>query len=524
MAAARFSTFLRRSVLVSALGLSGCTLLVNREGSQCSSDGQCKRFSASAICVAGGCQLPDAGDGDTADEGGMGPAGCFRGVPSTDVDFYNRCTTSQYQPFDNCARAGLCAGTTYDPLALVTPPPATVTATMPTPVTPPTVGCFDAATRPHVVFMQGSTNFTAFIQAMAPVVLQRGYTIVWQPTSSCVGAGAGGFDTAAGKDEMKNPTTTAQSFAAFYDAQGNATPCALGNTPGTPYPGVGEVTDIGESDVFAASCGSNTNWVPGSTDFPNVGHYLGPIQPMVFATPPASTQRAISAEVAHVIFGMGSNNGVSTPWIDPNFMWIRSSTTGTNNIISRGIDVPPTQWWGVDKKSAPAMHDALLTVSASDAEKTIGTLSSDAARDGIHTLYFQAKGQLAGFLPDSSAAAHDKQNVRDGHYAFWGPIHLYTRVSGGQPSQAAAAFILPFSTPNQALLDASIAGGTVPLCAMSVARDTEMGPLRQFDPDFFCGCYYESKVRGGTNCKPCSGPADCLSATPACNLGFCEVR
>src|SRR5205814_197529 len=140
----------------------------------------------------------------------------------------------------------------------------------------------------------------------------------------------------------------------------------------------------------------------------------------------------------------------------------RSSTTGTNNIISRGIDVPPTQWWGVDKKTAPAMHDALLTVSASEAEKTIGTLSSDAARDGIHTLYFQAKGQLAGFLPDSSAAAHDKQNVRDGHYAFWGPIHLYTRVSGGQPSSAAAAFILPFSTPNQALLDASIAGGTVP--------------------------------------------------------------
>jgi hypothetical protein len=245
---------------------------------------------------------------------------------------------------------------------------------------------------------------------------------------------------------------------------------------------------------------------------------------MVFATPPASSQRAISAEVAHMIFGMGSNNGISAPWTDPNFMWIRSSTTGTNNIISRGIDVPPNQWWGVDKKSAPAMHDALLTVSAAEAEKTIGTLSSDAARDGIHTLYFQAKGQLAGFLPDSSAAAHDKQNVRDGHYAFWGPIHLYTRVSGGQPSPAASAFILPFSTPNQALLDASIAGGTVPLCAMSVGRDTEMGPLHRFDADFLCGCYYESKVRGGTDCKACAGPADCPSATPACNLGFCEVR
>lgn len=523
------STALAVSALASTLGLGGCTLLVNREGSQCVVDNDCTRFSASAICVRGGCQLrseplqpPDGGvaGGDAR----MGPPGCFSGTPASDVDFYNRCTSSEYQVFDNCARLGLCGAVAYDPHALIPPPAVTGGPSTTAPVVLPDVGCYDATTRPRVVFMQGSTNFTGFIQAMAPVLAQRGYTIVWQPTSSCAGAAAGGFEADPGKNEMKNPTTTAQSFASFYDASGNATPCALGNSPSSPEPGVAERTDLGESDVFAASCGSDSTWIPGSAEFPNVGHYLGPIQPLVFATPPASTQRAISAEAAHMIFGMGSNGGVTAPWVSPSFMWIRSPTTGTNNIISRGIDVPSTEWWGVDKKSAPAMHDALLTVSASDAEKTIGTLSSDAAKDGIHPLFFQAKGQLAGFLPDASPSAHDKQNVRDGHYAFWGPIHLYTQVAGGQPSPTAAAFILAFSTPNKTLIDASIAGGTVPLCAMSVARDTEMGPLRTFEPDFSCDCYYESKVRGGTECKPCAGPADCSGPTPACNLGFCESR
>jgi hypothetical protein len=524
-----FSRFLGASLLVSAVGLGGCTLLVNREGSQCTSNDDCTKFAAGAICVSGGCQLPAAprssmDGGVEKTDTPMGPPGCFAGTPASDQDFYNRCTTSEYQAFDNCARLGLCGAIAYDPHTLVAPPPLVAGPPSTTPVILPEVGCYDATARPRVVFMQGSTNFTSFIQAMAPIVSQRGYTIVWQPTSSCAGAGAGGFDSTPGKSEMKNPTTTAQSFASFYDAHGVATACALGNSPGTPEAGVGELTDIGESDVFAASCGSSQNWVPGSADFPNVGHYLGPIQPLVFATPPASTQRVISAEAAHMVFGMGGGDGLTAPWTNPAFMWIRSATTGTNNIISRGIDVPSTQWWGVDKKSAPAMHDALLTVSASDAEKTIGTLSSDAAKDGIHTLFFQARGQLAGFLPDSSAAAHDKQNVRDGHYAFWGPIHLYTQVSGGQPSPTAAAFVLAFSTPNKTLIDASIAGGTVPLCAMTVARDTEMGPLRKFEPDFLCSCYYESKVRGGTDCKPCAGPADCASPTPACNLGFCETH
>jgi hypothetical protein len=171
------------------------------------------------------------------------------------------------------------------------------------------------------------------------------------------------------------------------------------------------------------------------------------------------------------------------------------------------------------------MQTAILTASHTDAEQTIGTLSIDYAekvRDSLHILYFQAKGQLAGFLPDSAPNSFDKRNVRDGHYSAWGPIHLYTRLVGGQASGPAAAFIVPFNVPNQALIDATIAGGTVPVCAMHVARDQEMGPIKAFSPGFSCNCYYDFKANGGTACQKCSGPADCPSTLPACNLGYCE--
>jgi hypothetical protein len=225
-------------------------------------------------------------------------------------------------------------------------------------------------------------------------------------------------------------------------------------------------------------------------------------------------------------FGMGGNKMASRPWIDPAFMYIRSSTTGTNNILSRAIDISPLKWWGIDKKTAPAMQAAVVTASADSSEKTIGTLSIDFAdrvKDSLHILSFQAKGQLAGFLPDSSPSSRDKQNVRDGHYSPWGPIHLYTRLLAGQPTAQATAFILPFNVPNQALIDATIAGGSVPVCAMRVTRDVEMGPLKAFSPGFQCHCYYELKVNGGNDCMPCTGAAACPKNRPACNLGFCEV-
>jgi hypothetical protein len=481
-------------------------------------------FGCNAVLGIKDHSLAAAADGG-AQDAQAGPPGCFRGTPSTDTDFFNTCTSSQYLPFDNCARLGLCHGET---LPLV-PPPATTTnpgADAGSP-SPPVLGCYDPSTRSKLIFMQGSTNFTPFIQAMAPLVAGNGYVIVWQPTSSCAGAGAGGFDTSPGANLMTNPSTSGGAYASFYDATGMGTACQLGNSPRSPD-GVSEITDIGDSDVFADSCptpAGQSPWDPGSAAYPAIGNYLGPIQAMVFVAPPPSTQRVISAEAARMVFGMGGNAGVSAPWTDPDHMFIRAGNTGTNIILSDAIAVPKGKWWGIDANTASAMQTAILTASASDAEKTIGTLSidyADAVKNSLHILFFQAAGQLAGFLPDSSPNASDKQNVRDGHYAPWGPIHLYTKLVGGQVSAQAAAFIQPFTVPNQALIDATIAGGAVPVCAMHVARDQEMGPLHAFAPTFQCSCYYDFKVSGGNACQTCKGTADCPASLPACNLGYCE--
>ena len=456
----------------------------------------------------------------------LGPPGCVRGTPSTDVDFFNQCTSSQYLVFDNCARLGLCQGEIpplFDPVpgGSAGPPSAG-------PATPPTVGCYNATTRNKLVFMQGSTNFTPFIQAMAPLVARNGYTIVWQSTSSCAGAGAGGFDTRLGKNLMTNPVSPAQTYAGFYDETGARTPCLLGNSPTSPD-GASEITDIGQSDVFAKGCplpAGESEWTPGSPPYLDIGHYLGPIQSMVFVVPPQSSQRVISAEAARMVFGMGGGQGTASPWIDAMHLYIRGPTTGTNNILSRAIDVPNDRWWGIDMQTAAAMQTAILSTSATDAEATIGTLSIDYAdklKDTLHILSFQARGQVAGFLPDSGPNAFDKKNVRDGHYSPWGPIHLYSKLSGGQASAQAAAFVVPFTIPNQALIDATIAGGTVPVCAMHVSRDQEMGPLKTFQPAFACDCYYDFKVSNGNKCTRCTGPADCPPTAPACNLGYCEL-
>ncbi|HEX3763633.1 MAG TPA: hypothetical protein VHW23_33280, partial [Kofleriaceae bacterium] len=123
----------------------------------------------------------------------------------------------------------------------------------------------------------------------------------------------------------------------------------------------------------------------------------------------------------------------------------------------------------------------------------------------------------------------DKINVRDGHYAIWGPVHFFAQVTGGLPSAAAAALVTRFTVPrlDKPLLDAIIKSGLVPPCAMTVQRTAEMGPLQPYQPPAACGCYFEASVPGGqapASCQACNGPADCPGDRPACNNGYCEAQ
>jgi hypothetical protein len=372
----------------------------------------------------------------------------------------------------------------------------------------PAIACFDAALRPRVVYMSGSSALKPFLGPLQQVLSTDSspYTIVYQSQGSCTGVGQ-----IYGADPTARVIT---GVGTIFNPDGTTQDCAL-DAPG-------DTVDLGISDVFADSCGAQAPAGVTITD------YLGPIQAMTLVVPSASSQRSISAEAAYEAFGLGG--GAAAPWTEPSYFFVRNAKSGTQQMVARAIGVPAEQWWGTDRKSADGVRLGLKVIlDAPTAEKSIGIVSADYAdpeRGNLRTLAFQAKGQLCGFLPDSTETSLDKANVRDGHYPIWGPIHFFARTNAGDPGPAAAAVISHFNTPKveKALLDAEIAKSLVPQCAMNVTRSTELGPMGPFTPSYGCGCYFDSVVSGKSSCQKCTLATDCPSTAPACNYGYCEVR
>jgi len=492
---------MNRLLVIALLLASGCSLLTDHGATQCRTDADCAALGNHPYCMNGVC-VPS----------GLGPPGCFYGQPSAPSEFANACTTAECVPFDNCARLGLCGDGGLPSLA----PPADL-GSAPPPVNTevmPVENCVDPS-RPNLIFVTGSTNFPPLLAAVAPILAKGNpsYTIVFQPQTSCKGA-ASIFDADPAKHVIKDITG---NWAYYLGADGSQHLCLL--------PTGGAAVDVGESDVYAQTCG----YMP----TPGIADYTGPIQAITFVVPSASSQRSISAEAARAVFGGGGGGGGKTaaamPWTNPQLYFVRSAGTGTIQLPSRAIGVPPSSWWGIDRLSAGNMVMSLEGVDPTLAEQAIGVLSSDfadKARANVRELTFQETGQSCGWLPDSSPSTFDKENVRDGHYPIWGTIHLFTSNVGGVPSQAAGALVTQLSVPrlNPDLLDAIIGSGYVPQCAMRVARNQEMGALASFQPQFGCGCYFDNKVNGKTSCAACSGSADCPSSQPACNYGFCELQ
>lgn len=489
---------------------AACTVLLDRDDTQCSTDADCKALSAGSVCRDAVCIL--------ASDAGNGPDGCFAGTPTTNDELLNACAPQvECVPFDNCKELGICDAT----LPPTSDPPGGTSTAASDAGSPATQRCTDLAARDgaRIVYATGSSNFPPFLAGFAPVLAASDprHAVVWQTSSSCEGVDRVFNSSAALRTMKEQPGRVTQ----YYDATGTAVPCLLD----------GEVAvDIGESDVYATSCAQRLGYSPANpVGTPIVGEYLGPIMAMVFAVPASSTKTALSAEAARSVFGQTPTATARLGYDDPSQLFIRSDSTATNQIMSRAIFVEPKKWWGVDKSTASNMTTQLKQVPSQLAEKTIGVLSSDFAdreRGNLTTLAFQARGQSCAYYTDSTKFAKDKRNVRDGHYAMWGPLHFYTRLEGNGPNEAAGAFAVRFSVPqlDQPLIDAIAKTSTTPLCAMKVTRDDEMGPMRPFDPSFHCGCYFDSLVGGASSCTRCAGPQDCPSSQPACNYGYCETR
>jgi hypothetical protein len=487
---------------------NACSVALDRDGEQCSTDQDCAKFenatTTHAVCREGLCV-----------NSGLGPKGCFSGSPSTNDQYLNACTTAQNQPFDNCRRLGLCPGGAPLPDATLPISAGTLTPTIKA-VAPPTIRCADSG--PNVIYMAGTSDFGPLLKQVTPLLMANTppYRPVFMPGTSCGGVNAIFEPTLSTIKDIPGTATKAATYAYFFDDGGTQVSCTLDPE--------GKTVDIGVSNLYSTVC--SPGYVAGGA----VAGYLGPIVTFGFTVPAGSQQTTISVEAAHIIFGLGGINpsGLNaSPWLDPSYYSVRNSGAGSTALSAELIHVPRTAFWGVDRLSTDAIRDSLI--ASPSPEQSIGILSIDYAdknRGNLHVLYLQGEGQISGFLPDTSDISFNKANVRDGHYPLWGYVHFYTANINGAPPAAAGAFVIRFTVPklDRELVDAMITASLVPQCAMKVGRSTEMGPFIPNPYKYQCGCYFDFKIAGRTTCTPCTSSNDCPANAQACNYGFCESQ
>jgi len=508
------------AALVSA-GSAGCSLVVDSNANQCSSDTDCASFDGRPVCLSGICVT------------GVGPPGCFSGTKTQQTDYLNACTSSSYEEYNNCNNIGYrCANGTGSAKMPDTVAPPTTTPVGSTALPPEPMNlCQDGAPTdngtPQMIWLYGSSDFGPLLKALQPALsaLDKPYRAVFQGSSSCNGVTSiFQANNPTNTVRMKDPDPAKGGWAFYYDAQGKQVNCRI-DPANSSSPG--RVPEVGISNLYASTC--DKTYVPGTA----VGDYLGPVVPFVLAVKKGSTQQAISAEAARLVFGNGGRPpaGIgmkdATPWTDYRNYYIRNSGAGSTVLTSYVIDVPKDKFWGIDRSTTDNLRDGLLAAPDSSTSAAIGILSIDfydQNRGNLKALYLQSKDQKAGFLPDSQPTTFDKRNVRDGHYTLWGYVHLFGKLdsNGALESPAAKSLILLLTVPQieQNLLDKIIDASLTPQCAMQVSRTTEVGPfsIRQGTQ---CGCYFDARKTGRTDCQVCTTAEDCPGKHP-CRYGYCE--
>jgi hypothetical protein len=388
-----------------------------------------------------------------------------------------------------------------------------------------------SGTVPPVVYIEGANAVGPFIAPLqqALSVDPNPLTVVYIGDGGCVGA----------NNFFSGASISAKPKPVYYAAQTQAT-CDL---PTTGPNGGAPVADIAASDVYAPTCGT----LPGGELPSNVGDFLGPVQPMVFVVPKASSQRSISASAAYFVFGFGGDSGVA-PWTSNASIYRRNSASAVQALLAVAIGVPLTRWAGVDAAALSANTAAGLSGAAAvinaieidpNPENTIGILADtnlDATTaNHVTTLAYKDFDQSCGYYPDSTSTAHDKSNVRDGHYSLWGPIHFFTYIdSRGVPQNPNVQRIISYIMGTTVapggvdLVQVEAQNNLVPPCAMRVKRTVELGPLASYAPPGSCSCYFDYVSTGQSSCTPCAKTSDCPPSAPICNqsfpVAFCETQ
>jgi len=373
---------------------------------------------------------------------------------------------------------------------------------------------------PSPVFVSGSSAVGNFLKGVG-AALAGTTTIVYTSPGSCQGV-----------DAIFNGTALGTGTATYWDTTGTAHTCTLAN----------EKADVGVSDVYYTSCTAPYVF----TSLPaGVTETHGPNQVMNFVVPFASTQSVISAQAAYMIYGFGAATNAVMPWTDPTVIFQRGAASGTQSMLAQAIGVHADKWLpdpapagapNIVSGGSTGMLNAVVTAGMTSANTPIGILASDVTdgttastvdggapvshRTQVKILAYQHYNQDCAWLPDSSSTSYDKKNVREGHYALWGPIHFFTNSTKAAATNLVGYFAGTVATPTGVnLLQLEIVGHTVPQCAMKVQRSAEIGPMTPYTSTSPCGCYLESLV-GTTSCAACSSTTPC--ATGTCSNGFCE--
>ncbi|HEY8074348.1 MAG TPA: hypothetical protein VIF62_09565 [Labilithrix sp.] len=377
-----------------------------------------------------------------------------------------------------------------------------------------------------VVYIVGTGK--AYVAALAKPLYTdpNPITLAWIGTGSCTAVSGILTDQPIAPLVQTNPAT-GSAFIFPPSATGDVT-CTI------PALDAGTVLmDIAASDVFATTCGNLPNGLP-----PDLGDFFGPVQPMGFIVPKASHQTSISATAAYFLYGLGAAAGNIAPWTDDGFIYKRVASSGTVQLISAGIGVPADKWHGSLPPNGGLDKDMAAVVSGSaQPEKTIGVLAMPFLNTDpnlplqLSVLAYKHYGQQCAYYPDSTPTSRDKANVRDGHYALWGPVHFLAKLDSNgnirNPNAKRVVDYLTQVTPPPGKIDLiqfDAQNYLVPSCAMKVKRATEIGPMTPFAPPNACGCYYEQVGTGATSCKACTGNQDCDKQKPVCSYGFCEAQ
>ncbi len=377
----------------------------------------------------------------------------------------------------------------------------------------------DCAALPNPVFIPATTDVKPFLTRIAPKLATadggEALTLVYQGVGSCT---AISYVTGTGK-----LTGNASYWSgALTDA---GTPLEETCT----FDVAGVRADLALSDVTLATC-------TGAPPDGGVGEFPSMVQPFGFVVPPSSTQQAITAEEAYFLFKFGGEAGKQVPpWTDPALIAIRTPAASTQLLIGLASGVPGTLWsanlTNINSGSSAVVSKIAAENATGNADKALGILSAqryDENRSTLKMLAFQAFGQqcLGAVYPDSTAAALDKANVRDGHYAIWGYLWAVAAVDGaGQPQSPNAKRFISYLGGTAALnganpIEQAARAGAVPACAMKVRRSFDGGPIQKYEPPEPCGCFYESIV-AQTTCETCSGTC---SGGKVCRFGYCEAR